>query len=95
MTDHYTDADRQRLTPKGKLVLHAMLDAGWLTLDEVSAKTGVKVGTVASRLRDFKAAAWMGLDYERKRIGEGLHAYRLFTRHPEQMPLFEGQHDSV
>lgn len=88
MRDHYEPEDRKRLSAKESAVLSAMLDRGWMTLDKVASQTGIQQGTVSSRLRDLKARH-DGVTYERRRVKEGLHEYRVYSVEPGQMPLFD------
>ncbi len=90
-SDHYTAEDKARLTPLKEKVKAALLNRGWVDLDVVAAELGMRVGTLASRLRELKnpSAGYTGLSYERKNLGGGKHIYRLYEMKPEQMPLFK------
>jgi hypothetical protein len=87
--DHYTDADKKRLGPIAQRVREEMLGAGWVDLDSLANRTGIRVGTIGSKLREItdRDHAFLGLEYERRRAGNGIHEYRLFTRQPEQLAL--------
>lgn len=88
---HYQDEDRQRLSPAKQTVKDVMLGQGWFDLDDLARRTGIRVGTIASKLREIcdKDHAFLGLRYETKRIGRGIHHYRLLKSQPEQLPLLE------
>jgi hypothetical protein len=88
---HYTAEDRARLAPAKRAVLDAMLGKGWLDLDSVARQTGVRVGTIASKLREIcdSRHAFLGLTYDRQRGQNGVHFYRLRIAEPEQLPLLE------
>jgi hypothetical protein len=92
MPSHYTDQDRERLSPKAAIVRAWMFGNGFYTLEQVAKATGLKEGTVASRLRELcdREHSYLGLAYERRRVGNGVNEYRLFERQPAQLPLLEG-----
>lgn len=94
MDSHYTELDRQRLAPKLRTVINAMVGRGWIRLEDVSKETGIKLGTVASRLREACDVdhAYLGLDKARRCVAPGVHEYMLFIRQPEQLPLLEAVH---
>lgn len=89
MPNHYQQEDKERLAPAMKAVRDAMQDQGWYDLDLISKRTGVRVGTVASKLRELcdSRHRFLGLSYERRRLKGGVHEYRLFSAEPEQLTL--------
>lgn len=91
MPSHWEAEDKERLSPKAAKVRAFMFETGWYDLETVARATGLKVGTVASRLRELcdREHSFLGLAYERKRVGNGLHQYRLYEREPAQLPLLE------
>lgn len=91
MTDAYEQQDRDRLAPAKQKVLEAMLEQGWYDADTIAKRTGLRVGTVLSKLRELcdSQHVFLGLAYERRRLKGGVHEYRLFHREPGQMPLFD------
>jgi len=88
---HYQHADRQRLSPMRERVRLAMFNRGWVDLREIGAELDLQPSTVASKLRDLvdKHHRYLGLKYERRSMGRGVHHYRLFTAIPEQLPLLD------
>lgn len=85
--DHYTEADRKRLSPNRLRLAAAMLDGGWHDPYELAKSLGLQnAGTITSHLRDLKASGIY--TYERQRLG-ALHKYKLSVRKPEQLPLLE------
>jgi hypothetical protein len=93
MRDHFTEADKERLRPARERVINCMVGRGWIDLDQVAKEVGIRVGTVASKLREVcdKDHAYLGLAYDRMRDENrpGIHLYRLFIRIPEQLNLLE------
>ncbi len=93
MPKHWEQEDRERLSPKAEAVRAFLFDQGWYELAEVARRTGIKEGTVASRLREMtdREHAYLGLAYERRRVPgkPGVHEYRLYEREPGQLPLLE------
>jgi hypothetical protein len=89
---HYTDEDRARLTPHLSRVRDFMLDAGWIDADNAAKHLGMRSGTLLSKLRELcdTRHSFLGLAYDRKATGRGVHLYRLFVREPEQLTLLEG-----
>jgi hypothetical protein len=89
MRGHYESQDRDRLAPAMQKVRDYMFETGWYDLDAVSKAIGVRVGTVASKLRELcdRDHAFLGLAYERKRLKGGVWLYRLYEREPSQLSL--------
>ncbi len=91
MPDHWTPEEQRRLQPRNQAVLDAMNGEGWVTLEQVASRVGMRnASTVASRLRDLKATGrW---SYARRATGTpGIHEYRLFEAvgNPLQLELSE------
>ena len=73
--DH--ERDGQRLHGLNRRVYALMADGQWRTLREVSRATGGTEASVSARLRDLRKAKFGGYRVERRRVGGGLHEYRL------------------
>jgi len=78
-----TPADAERLGRQLRSVLLLMLDREWRTLEQIqmalAAKHGVPATTpsISARLRDLRKKHFGGYKVGRKRVGQGLFAYRL------------------
>ena len=70
-------ADHQRLARQLALVLALMRDGRWRTLREIAELTGAPEASVSARLRDLRKPAKGGYTVERRRVTQGLYAYRL------------------
>lgn len=92
MRNHYQTEDKARLAPAMQKVRDFMFEQGFYDLDAVSKATGIRVGTVASKLRELcdRDHAYLGLAYERKRLKGGVWLYRLYKREPSQLPILDG-----
>lgn len=88
---HYTQEDKERLAPLLKKVRQYFLGRGWVDPKDAARALGMERGTVTSKLRELVDSnhRFLGLCLERKRIGRGIHHYRLSYAEPGQMPLFE------
>lgn len=55
--ERYPDSEKQRLSPCLVLVLEAMRDGKWTTLEAVAKRVGMRnASTCGSRLRDFASS---------------------------------------
>jgi hypothetical protein len=88
--DHYTHADRKRLTPLRAKVRDYFLNAGWLDTRDAAKALGMERSTITSKLRDLvdRHHKHLGLKLERRNLGGGVHHYRLSYLEPGQIPLF-------
>jgi biotin operon repressor len=73
----YLDIDKQRFRNQEDKVLPILLDYKRHTLSEISQLTGIKEGSVGSRIRDLRVRGYI---IERKRKGN-VHYYSM--KHPE------------
>jgi hypothetical protein len=89
VNDHpYTTEDETRMKPLAVRVFDLMQDGEWRTLFEIADILKVRnTGSIASRLRDFKASG--AFTYERQHVpGQpGVHKYRLLRIHSGQLSL--------
>jgi hypothetical protein len=69
--------DRARLNKQYQDVWNFMSDGQPHTLYEVAEGTGYPEQSVSARLRDFRKARNGAHVVERKRVGRGVHSYRL------------------
>lgn len=71
--------DRDRLNAQMRRVYDVMAGAGWLTLAQISERTGDPEASVSARYRDFKKAKFGGLTTQRRRhaFSEGLYEYKI------------------
>lgn len=88
---HYTLEDKVRLAPLLQRVRSYFLGRGWVDPKDAARALNMERGTITSKLRELVDANHraLGLCLERKRIGRGIHHYRLSYAEPGQMPLFE------
>lgn len=70
--------DYDRLNAQAKRVVTVMLDGQWHTLRGVSEATGDPEASISARLRDFRKEKFGRHMVERRRLEDGLWAYRIF-----------------
>jgi hypothetical protein len=89
--DHYTHADRQRLTPLRAKVRDYFLNRGWIDTRDAAHALGMERSTITSKLRDLidKHHKYLGLRLRRRNMGGGVHHYNLDFMPLGQIPLFE------
>ncbi len=79
------ELDQSRLNAQSRRVLGVMLSGEWMTLGEISAKTGDPEASCSARLRDFRKESHGGHKVNRRRRGvgkRGLFEYQLIVRNP-------------
>lgn len=69
--------DGERLGAQLLRVRDLMADGLWRTLGEISAELGAPQASVSARLRDLRKPRFGGFRVQRRRVGEGLFAYRV------------------
>jgi len=89
--NHYTHADRQRLTPLRAKVREYFLNRGWKDTRDAARDLGMERSTITSKLRDLidRHHKHLGLKLERRNLGGGVHHYSLSYIQPGQIPLFD------
>jgi hypothetical protein len=77
--------DRDRLEKQLGRVYTAMAECpGWMTLQEISVKTGDPEASVSARIRDLRKDRFGGYNVERRRRTVGEWEYHLVTFRPQQ-----------
>lgn len=69
--------DLSRLNAQMRRVYGVMQDGEWLSLREISQKTGDPEASISARLRDLRKERFGGFNVERRRLSHGLNQYRL------------------
>lgn len=69
--------DERRLSTLLGRVYAALRSGEWRTLAELSAACGGSTASVSARIRDLRKERFGGHVIERKRVGDGVFAYRL------------------
>lgn len=82
--DHARDA--RRLAGQHARVFALMKDGRWRSLSAIAAATKDPEASISARLRDFRKDRFGAHGIERRRVGEGLHEYRLVLNRKD---LFE------
>lgn len=75
------DRDTGRLNLQAEDVWRHMRDGRWHTLNAISRATGHPEASISSRLRDFRKPRYGGHEVQRRRVTQGLNAYRIVPNH--------------
>lgn len=76
------EKDGKRLAKQQTAVRDLMLDGQWRTLGRIATEVGAPEASVSARLRDLRKARNGSHLVERRRLGKGLHEYRVTRTEP-------------
>jgi hypothetical protein len=82
-SDYQPMRDDVRLTGQLLRVWNAVCDGQWMSLDEISKKTGDPAASVSAQLRHLRKPRFGAHTVEKNYLGNGLYKYRVIPNKVE------------